>query len=173
MDIKELRALQAPLKEQYQQNPETARIAARAEGLIEGDDIVCHVPTFAGIAAAGLHSAAGGDGSQACSADMLMEALVACAGVTLKSVATAMRIPLRRAKVIAEGIWDARGTLAVDRTVSVGLTNVTLNFEIHSSADAKQIEKLVQLTERFCVIYQTLVNPPKLTSRYEIMGEND
>ena len=97
-----------------------------------------------------------------------MEALVACAGVTLKSVATAMRLPLQRAKVIAEGIWDARGTLAVDPTAPVGLTSVALTFEIHSSAAPEKLEKLVQLTERFCVIYQTLAKPPKLSSRLKI-----
>ena len=113
---------------------------------------------------AGLHPAAGGDGSEACSADMLMEALVACAGVTMKAVA--MRLPFNRAKVIAEGHWDVRGTLGVDRTTPVGLTEVKLTFEIDSPADPKKIKKLVELTERFCVIFQTLANPPKLTTHY-------
>lgn len=171
MDIEKLRALQAPLKERYKQEPESALIRARAEGLIEGGDITCSLSTFAGTAIAGLHPAAGGDGSLACSADMLMEALVACAGVTMKSVATAMRIPLERANVIAEGIWDARGTLAVDHTTPVGLTSVALTFEIQSSAAPEKLEKLVQLTERFCVIYQTLASPPKLTSQFKIMAD--
>ena len=152
MDIAELRALQAPLKERYKQNPESAVIATRAEGIIEGEDIVCRIPTYAGAAVAGLHPAAGGDGSKACSADMLMESLVACAGVTLKAVATAMRLPLKRAKVIAEGSWDARGTLGVDRAAPVGLREVRLTFEIDSPVDPEKLEKLVQLTERFCVI---------------------
>jgi uncharacterized OsmC-like protein len=168
MDIDQLRELQAPLKDHYRQEPEAASIHARAEGVIEGEDIVCRIPTFAGDTLAGLHPAAGGDGSQACSADMLMEALVACAGVTLKAVALAMRIPLKRAKVIAEGIWDARGTLAVDRSAPVGLTEVTLSYEIDSPADPKKIEKLVELTERYCVIYQTLAHPPALSSKFRV-----
>ena len=168
MESKELRALQAPLKEGYRRNPLTALIQARAEGVITGGALSCHVETFAGTAVAGLHPAAGGDGSQACSADMLMQALVACAGVTMKSVATAMGLELQQVKVIGEGAWDARGTLGVDRTVPVGLTEVTLTFEIDSPAEPERLEKLVQLTERYCVIYQTLATPPRLTSRYRI-----
>ena len=171
MDIKDLRALQAPLKERYKQNPDSAVISTRAEGIIEGGDIVCRIPTNVGTTVAGLHPATGGDGSKACSADMLMESLVACAGVTLKAVATAMRIPLKRAKVIAEGNWNARGTLGVDRAAPVGLREVRLTFEIDSPADPDKIEKLVQLTERFCVIYQTLSNPPKLTSHYSALTQ--
>ncbi len=172
MDINELRALQAPLKERYKQNPESAVIPTRAEGIIEGEDIVCRIPTSAGTTVAGLHRATGGDGSQACSADMLMESLVACAGVTLKAVATAMRIPLKHAKVIAEGNWDARGTLGVDRTAPVGLKEVRLTFEIDSPVDPKKIEKLVRLTERFCVIYQTLAKPPRLTSHFKALAQD-
>lgn len=168
MDIDTLRNLQAPLKQRYKQNPNCAVISARAEGLIDGEDIVCRLPSSTGAISAGLHPATGGDGSKACSADMLMESLVACAGVTLKAVATAMRIPLKHAKVIAEGSWDARGTLGVDRAVPVGLSEVSLSFEIDSPADSKKIEKLVQLTERYCVIYQTLAHPPKLTSHYGV-----
>jgi uncharacterized OsmC-like protein len=172
MDINELRALQAPLKERYKLNPESAVISSRAEGMIEGEDIVCRVLTNAGTPEAGLHSATGGDGSKACSADMLMESLVACAGVTLKAVATAMRISLKRAKVIAEGIWDARGTLGVDRAARVGLKEVSLTFEIDSPADPQTIQKLVKLTERFCVIYQTLTNPPTLASHFKVMTQD-
>lgn len=171
MDAKELRALQAPLKEAYRQKAETARIQVRAEGLIEGGEIVCRVPTFAGTALAGLHPAAGGDGSQACSANMLLESLVACAGVTFTAVATAMGIPVKRAKVIAEGTWDVRGTLGVDRGVPVGLTEVNLTFEIDSTADPQKLEKLVQLTEHYCVIYQTLAKPPQLTTRHTITAQ--
>ena len=171
MDVKTLRALQAPLKEGYKQNPEKAIVSAKAEGVIDGEDIVCQIPSHVGTTLAGLHPATGGDGSKACSADMLMEALVACAGVTLKAVATAMRLPLNRAKVIAEGSWDARGTLGVDRTAPVGLKEVRLDFEIDSPADPEKIEKLVQLTEHYCVIYQTLTNPPKLESRYEVLAQ--
>lgn len=168
MDIKKLRALQGPLKERYQHNPESAIVSARAEGVVDGEDIVCQIPSHMGNIKAGLHSATGGDGSTACSADMLLEALVACAGVTLKAVATSMRLPFNRAKVIADGKWDARGTLAVDRTAPVGLKEISLSFEIDSAADPEKIKKLVQLTERYCVIYQTLVNPPKLESRYHV-----
>ncbi len=170
MDVKELRALQAPLKERYKQDPESAMITARAEGVVKGEDIVCAISNKAGTTVAGLHPAAGGDGSKACSADMLMEALVACAGVTLKAVATAMRLPLNSARVIAEGKWDARGTLGVDRAAPVGLKQVGLTFEIDSPADSEKLEKLVQLTEHYCVIYQTLANPPKLESRYKAMA---
>ena len=166
MDIDELRALQTPLKERYKQNPASARIPSRAEGIIEDNDIICQIPSYAGKTLAGLHPATGGDGSKACSADMLLEALVACAGVTMNAVATAMRLPFKRAKVIAEGNWDARGTLGVDRTAAVGLTEVKLTFEIDSNADPKKIKKLVELTERFCVIFQTLANPPKLSSHF-------
>lgn len=172
MNADELRALQAPLKERYKKSPGSAMVSARAEALIEGEgDIACQVPTFAGVAVAGLHPAAGGDGRRACSADMLLEALVACAGVTFKAVATAMRIPLRRARVVAEGFWNAGGTLAVDRNAPVGLVDIGLTFEIDSSADPKKLEKLVQLTERYCVIFQTLAKPPALSSRFTHMND--
>jgi uncharacterized OsmC-like protein len=111
----------------------------------------------------------GGDGSKACSADMLMEALAACANVTLKAVATAMRIPLKHARVVANGTWDARGTLAVDRDTPVGLTEVKLQFEIDSTAERKKLEKMIELTERYCVIYQTLAKPPTLESEFEVL----
>jgi uncharacterized OsmC-like protein len=169
MEIDKLRALQAPLKERYLQHPETAVIPTRAEGVVEGEEIACSIATPNGRTMAGLHPATGGDGSTACSADMLMESLVACAGVTLKAVATAMRIPLKGARVIAEGSWDARGTLGVDRDAPVGLTEVNLTFEIDSPADPGKIEKLVQLTERYCVIYQTLAHPPKLSRQYRAL----
>ena len=156
MDINELRGIQAPIKERYKNNPESAIVSTRAEGIIEGEDMVCHISTHLGTTVAGLHPATGGDGTKACSADMLMEALVACAGVTMKAVAGAMRIPLNRVKVIAEGNWDARGTLGVDRNAPIGLREVRLIFEIDSSADSEKLEKLVQLTERYCVIYKTL-----------------
>jgi uncharacterized OsmC-like protein len=134
MDSKALRALQAPLKEGYKHNPQTALIQARAEGVITGEAVTCHVQTLAGTTVAGLHPAAGGDGSQACSADMLLQALVACAGVTMKSVATVMGIALSQVKVIAEGIWDARGTLGIERAVPVGLTDVALTFELKADS---------------------------------------
>jgi len=169
MDAGQLRALQAPLKERYKESPEKAVIPARAEAVIEEDDISCRIFTYAGTTVAGLHSATGGDGSKACSADMLMEALAACASVTLKAVATAMRIPLKHARVIANGTWDARGTLAVDRDAPVGLTGVKLKFEIDSTAERKKLEKMIELTERYCVIYQTLAKPPALESEFEVL----
>ena len=168
MDASQLRALQAPLKERYKNNPEKAITPARAEAVIDQDDVSVRIPTHAGTTVAGRHTATGGDGSKACSADMLMETLAACAGVTLKAVATAMRISLKRAKVIAEGTWDARGTLAVDPNAPVGLTEVRLKFEIDSSADRKKLKKMIELTERYCVIYQTLATPPTLESELDI-----
>jgi len=172
MDIEKLRALQAPLKERYKQNPESAVISARAEGLIEREDLVCQIHSHNQDIKAGLHPATGGDGSKACSADMLMDALVACAGVTLKAVATAMRISLNHTKVIAEGKWDAQGTLGVDRTAPVGLTEVKLTFGIDSSAESEKIEKLIQLTERYCVIFQTLAHPPNIVSQYKALAQD-
>ena len=163
MNADELRALQAPLKQRYRDDPAAARIPARAEGWIEPDGVACRVTTWKGETLAGLHPAGGGSGEQACSADMLLEALVGCAGVTLSAVATAMAIPLRRAKVVAEGVWDARGTLGVDRTAPVGLTEVVLRFEIDSDAPADKLARLVEMAERYCVIAQTLKAPPKIT----------
>jgi len=169
MEASQLRALQAPLKKRYQESPQKALVAARAEAVVEEDDISSRISTYAGTAVSGLHPATGGDGSKACSADMLMEALAACASVTLKAVATAMRIPLKHAKVIADGSWDARGTLAVDQNAPVGLNKVTLRFEIESTAERKKLEKMIELTERYCVIYQTLAKPPALESEFEVL----
>ena len=169
MDADKLRALQAMVKERYKEYPEKAITPARAEAVIDEDDISCRISTYAGTTVAGLHFAAGGDGSKACSADMLMEALAACAGVTLKAVATAMRIPLKHARVIASGTWDARGTLVVDRDAPVGLTEIKLKFEIDSTAERKKLEKMIQLTERYCVIFQTLAKSPALESELEIL----
>ncbi len=164
MDSAELRALQAPLKEKYREDPATAQIPATAEARL-GDDITCAVTGWAGDTVAGLHPAAGGDGSKACSADMLLEALVACAGVTLNSVATAMGIELRDAVVRAEGTWDARGTLGLSKETPIGLTNIELIFDLDTDADEAARTRLIELTERYCVIYQTLKNPPELSYR--------
>lgn len=162
MDAAELRALQAPLKKSYREDPERARVVSRAEGRFEGGEITCTVGGWAGPVVAGVHPVAGGDGSKACSADMLLEALVACAGVTLRSVATAMGIEVRDAQVSAEGVWDGRGTLGVGKDAPVGLTEVTLHFALDTDADAATTERLISLTERYCVIYQTLRQGPKL-----------
>jgi uncharacterized OsmC-like protein len=164
MNVDELRSLQTPIKERYKKDPASALVTASAEAVVVDKDIACRVNTSVGETIAGLHPATGGDGSAVCSADMLMEALVGCAGVTLKAVATAMRIPLGRSKVIAEGRWDARGTLAVDREAPVGLTEVNLAFEIDATVEPKKLDKLIELTERYCVVYQTLSNSPKLKS---------
>jgi len=163
MDASELRALQAPLKKQYREHPETARTPARAEAVLDQDRVACRVRSWSGETDAGLHPATGGDGSLACSADMLLEALAACAGVTMSAVATAMGIKLRGGRVIAEGHWDARGTLGVDREVAVGLTDIAFQFELDTDADAATVQRLVEMTERFCVIYQTLRMPPRLS----------
>ena len=162
MDAETLRTLQAPLKARYREDPATARVTARAGATLDLTDIACAVPSWHGSTTAGLHPAAGGSGEQACSADMLLEALVACAGVTLRAVATAMGITLRSARVIAEGVWDARGTLGVDKAAPVGLTEISLRFELDSDAEPAKLERLVATTERYCVIFQTLRNPPKL-----------
>jgi len=169
MDITKMRAVQGPLKERYKKDPETARIRSRAEAILDLDDISCRVETNIGVESVGLHKSTGGDGSKACSADMLLEALAGCAGVTLKAVATSMRLNIDHAKVMAKGIWDARGTLAVDRDAPVGLTQVELRFEIDSGDDPKKIERLIELTERYCVVYQTLANPPALSSQLKIV----
>ena len=163
MNADDLRALQAPLKQSYREDPAKARVPARAEGRLDVDGLACAVKIWKGETTAGLHPAGGGSGELACSADMLLEALVGCAGVTLAAVATAMSIPITGAKIVAEGVWDARGTLGVDRAVPVGLTEIALRFEIASDAPAEKIAKLVDLAERYCVIAQTLRAPPKLT----------
>lgn len=162
MDSKELRALQAPLKQKYRDDPDSARIESGAEAR-SGEGIAVIVKTWSGETEAGLHPAAGGDGGQACSADMLLEALVACAGVTLKSVATVLGVELPRAVVRASGSWDARGTLGVSKEAPVGLTDIRLSFDLDANVPPETRVKLIELTERYCVIYQTLKDPPVVT----------
>nr|WP_294522979.1 OsmC family protein [uncultured Rhodopila sp.] len=162
MNADELRAIQAPIKQLYRDRPEAALIPARAEGSLDPNDIAIVVEAWHGKVTAGLHKAGGGSGELACSADMLLEALVGCAGVTLRAVATAMGVTIRGGKVIAEGVWDARGTLGVDRAAPVGLTDITLRFELDSDADRPKLERMIQTTERYCVILQTLKAPPKI-----------
>lgn len=163
MDATELRALQAPLKQRYREAPETAAIPARAEVVLDPGALACRVAGRAGETVAGLHPAAGGDGRLACSADLLLEALAACAGVTLLAVATAMGVRLRGGRVVAQGLWDARGTLGVDRAVPVGLTAITLAFTLDTDADAATRARLIAMAERYCVILQTLRHPPEVT----------
>ncbi|MBN9508054.1 MAG: OsmC family protein [Alphaproteobacteria bacterium] len=162
MDAEALRAVQAPLKNRYREDPDTARITARAEARLDRTDVAVTIPAWHGATVAGLHPAAGGDGSQACSADMLLEALVACAGVTLRAVATAMGIALRGGRVVAEGFWDARGTLGVDRAAPVGITDIKLTFELDTDAEPAKVERLIASAERYCVILQTLRTPPRV-----------
>jgi uncharacterized OsmC-like protein len=163
MNASELRALQAPLKKQYREQPVSALIPARAEAILEVDHVACRVRSWGGETKAGLHPATGGEDSLACSADMLLEALVACAGVTISAVAPAMNVTLRGGRVVAEGRWDARGTLGVDRERPVGLIDVALIFELDTDADAETVQRLVEMSERYCVIYQTLRTPPRLS----------
>jgi uncharacterized OsmC-like protein len=163
MNAEQLRAMQAPIKQRYRDTPDAARVPARAEARLETDDVACVVPSWHGETMAGLHPATGGSGDLACSADMLLEAVAACAGVTLRAVATASGVTIRSGRVIAEGNWDARGTLGIDRSVPVGLTDIALSFEIDSDADPAKLERMIQTTERYCVILQTLRNPPKIT----------
>jgi uncharacterized OsmC-like protein len=163
MNADELRAIQAPIKQLYRDQPEAARIPARAEGSLDPNDIAIVVDAWHGKVTAGLHKAGGGSGELACSADMLLEALVGCAGVTLRAVATAMGVTIRGGKVIAEGVWDARGTLGVDRATPVGLTDITVRFEVDCDADRAKLEKMVQTAERYCVILQTLKTPPRIS----------
>jgi len=169
MNADELRALQAPLKQRYRESPAHALIPARAEGIVDVDGVACKVSAWRGVVDAGLHPAGGGSGELACSADLLLQALVACAGVTLASVATAMGLELRGARVIAEGTWDARGTLAVDRAAPVGITDVTLSFEIDTDAPPDKVERLVASAERYCVIAQTLRTPPTITVKHSVV----
>ena len=165
MKATDLRALQAPLKTRYRETPDSARMLSRAKGVLDPRNVSCAVQSHRGEVVAGLHPAAGGDGTQACSADMLLEALVACAGVTMSAVATAMGIELRGSQITAEGHWDARGTLGIDKTVPVGLTDVALIFELDTDAEAQTLDRLIETTERFCVILQTLRTPPRLSVR--------
>ena len=161
MNAEDLRALQKPFKDKYRSAPEAALITLRAQGRL-GEGLTCKVETGKALAAAGLHPASGGTGTSACSGDMLLEALVACAGVTLNSVTTALGVDLRDATVHAEGDLDFRGTLGVDKTAAVGFKAIRLRFELDTDAPKDQIDKLLQLTERYCVVYQTLRRPPPL-----------
>jgi len=161
MNAEALRALQKPYKDKYRSAPEAAQITLRAQGRI-GEGLTCKVETGRALVAAGLHPATGGSGASACSGDMLLEALVACAGVTLNSVATALGIALRDATVHAEGDLDFRGTLGVDKAAPVGFKSIRLRFELDTDAAPEQRSKLLELTERYCVVYQTLRQPPPI-----------
>lgn len=162
MNAEKLRQIQAPIKERYRETPEAAVITLKAEGTLDGSSLSCKVETGKAVVEAGLHPASGGDGSLACSGDMLLEALVACAGVTLKAVATAIGVSVRSGTVRAEGELDFRGTLGVDKSAAVGFRDIRLGFDLDTDASPEQLATLQKLTERYCVIYQTLRNPPQV-----------
>jgi uncharacterized OsmC-like protein len=161
MNAEELKSVQAPIKERYRNEPASASITLRASGHI-GEGVTCKLETGRALVEAGLHPATGGDGLSACSGDMLLEALVACAGVTLRAVATSLGIPLRDGMVRAEGDLDFRGTLAVSKDVPVGFKRIRLQFDLDTDATEEQLATLQRLTERYCVVYQTLKQPPQI-----------
>ena len=160
MDAAGLRALQAPIKERYKADPKAGFITLHAKGTLDDADIACKVETGRALAVAGLHPATGGSGMELCSGDMLLEALVACAGVTLKAVATAIDIPLRSGAVSAEGDLDFRGTLGVAKEAPVGFAQIRLRFDIETDAPQDKLDQLLKLTERYCVVYQTIRSGP-------------
>ncbi|HVL73523.1 MAG TPA: OsmC family protein [Beijerinckiaceae bacterium] len=162
MDATALRALQAPIKDKYKSDPDAAVITLKARGTLDDQSIACKVETGRALAVAGLHPATGGSGLELCSGDMLLEALVACAGVTLKAVATALEIDLRRGTVTAEGDLDFRGTLGVDKTAPVGFRAIRLSFALDTDAPQEKLDQLLKLTERYCVVFQTLNAKPQL-----------
>jgi len=168
MRADDLRALQAPLKQRYRDNPDAAVITLKAKGEIGGEGLTCKVETGRALVEAGLHPATGGDGIALCSGDMLLEALAACAGVTLKAVATALEIPLRSGTVNAEGDLDFRGTLGVAKEVPVGFRAIRLRFDLDTDASPDQLATLLKLTERYCVVFQTINSKPALTVEHRI-----
>ena len=170
MDSAGLRAVQQPLKEAYRQDPQRAVVTLRARGQLGDEEVSCSVATGQALAVAGLHPASGGDGSLACSGDMLLQALVACAGVTLRAVATSLEIPVTGGTVSAEGDLDFRGTLGVDRDALVGFTAIRLSFDLETGASPEQITTLLKLTERYCVVYQTLAHPVPVTAAIAAAG---
>jgi uncharacterized OsmC-like protein len=160
MDATELRAMQAPIKDRYKSDPGAALITLKAKGSLDDQNIACKVETGRALAVAGLHPATGGSGMELCSGDMLLEALVACAGVTLKAVSTALAIPLKSGVVSAEGDLDFRGTLGVDKEAPVGFRQIRLRFDVQTDAPQEKLDQLLKLTERYCVVYQTIAKGP-------------
>jgi len=165
MEAEELKSMQAPLKQKYKDQPETALITLKANARI-GDGITCKVETGSALVEAGLHPATGGNGLSLCSGDMLLEALVACAGVTLGAVATAIGVDLRDASISAEGDLDFRGTLGVSKEAAVGFREIRLHFSLDTDADQDQLDSLIKLTERYCVVYQTISVKPNISITY-------
>lgn len=170
MDAEELRALQQPLKDAYRSDPASAVVTLHARGELGAEEVSCSVDTGRALAVAGLHPASGGDGTLACSGDMLLQALVACAGVTLRAVATSLGIAVAGGTVRAEGDLDFRGTLAVARDTPVGFSAIRLNFDLDTGASPDQLDTLLRLTERYCVVYQTLARPAQLTAALAATG---
>jgi uncharacterized OsmC-like protein len=160
MDAAGLRALQAPIKERYKTDPKAGLITLKAKGTLDDGNIACKVETGRALAVAGLHPATGGSGMELCSGDMLLEALVACAGVTLKAVATAIDVPLKSGAVSAEGDLDFRGTLGVAKEAPVGFAQIRLRFDVDTDAPQEKLDQLLKLTERYCVVYQTIRSGP-------------
>ena len=160
MDADQLRAMQAPIKQRYKDDPSVAVITLKAKGTLDGANIACKVETGRALATAGLHPATGGSGLELCSGDMLLEALVACAGVTLKAVSTALDVPLRSGMVAAEGDLDFRGTLGVAKDAPVGFRAIRLSFTVDTDAPQEKLDQVLKLTERYCVVYQTIRNGP-------------
>jgi uncharacterized OsmC-like protein len=165
MNADELRSIQAPLKERYRAEPGAARITLKASGTLDETAIACKVETGRALAAAGLHPATGGRGVELCSGDMLLEALVACTGITLKAVATSIGVEMRSGRVLAEGDLDFRGTLGVARDAPVGFADIRLTFELDTDAAEPQLDTLIKLTERYCVVLQTLRRPPAIEAK--------
>jgi uncharacterized OsmC-like protein len=160
MDAAALRAMQAPIKERYKNDPKAGVITLKAKGTLDDQNIACKVETGRALAVAGLHPATGGSGLELCSGDMLLEALVACAGVTLKAVATAIDVPLKSGAVSAEGDLDFRGTLGVAKEAPVGFAQIRLRFDVDTDAPQEKLDQLLKLTERYCVVYQTIAKGP-------------
>ena len=167
MDATELRAMQAPIKERYKTDPSAAVITLKAKGSLDDQSIACKVETGRALAVAGLHPATGGSGLELCSGDMLLEALVACAGVTVKAVATALDIPLKSGKVSAEGDLDFRGTLGVAKDAPVGFAQIRLRFDLDTEAPQDKLDQLLKLTERYCVVYQTIAKGPPVAIKMQ------
>lgn len=167
MDAAELRAMQAPIKERYKSDAKAALITLKAKGTLDDQNIACKVETGRALAVAGLHPATGGSGMELCSGDMLLEALVACAGVTLKAVATALAIPLKSGAVSAEGDLDFRGTLGVDKEAPVGFREIRLTFDVDTDVPQDKLDQLLKLTERYCVVYQTIAKGPPVAIKMQ------
>lgn len=170
MNTEQLRTLQAPLKARYRDEPGAALITLRARGTLGAQQVTCKVDTGKALVEAGLHPATGGDGLSVCSGEMLLEALVGCAGVTLRAVATALDLPLHGGTVTAEGELDVRGTLGVSKEVPVGFAAIRLQFDLDTDATPEQLQTLLKLTERYCVVYQTLAKPAALRVSHRVTG---